>query len=50
MFGGTSDTVGAMGLGQRAERGLANGEKLHPGAVESAWYQVERLHSNAAAV
>ena len=113
VFGGTSDTVGAMGLGQRAERGLANGEKLHPGqfrqhydgkalsvdwqrvpyslggweswsdearrehfpvllepqgrvyfagaylsyltgwqagAVESAWYQVERLHSSAAAV
>ena len=113
VFGNTAETVGATSPGQRAERGLANGEKLHPGqfrrhydgnafsvdwkrvpyslggweswtddarrdhfpvllepqgrvyfagaylsyltgwqagAVESAWYQVERLHGNAAAV
>ena len=113
VFGDTADSVGGMGPGQRTERGLANGEKLHPGqfrrhydgrslpvdwkrvpyslggweswsddarrehfpvllepqgrvyfagaylsyltgwqtgAVESAWYQLERLHANAAAV
>ena len=113
MFGDTAESVGAMDHAQRTERGLANGEKLHPGqfrqhydgkalsvdwrrvpyslggweswseearrehfpvllepqgrvyfagsylsyltswqagAVESAWYQVERLHANAAAV
>ena len=112
-FGDTADSVGAMDHGQRTERGLANGEKLHPGqfrryydgkalsvdwkrvpyslggweswsdearrehfpvllepqgrvyfagaylsyltgwqagAVESAWYQVERLHANAVTV
>ncbi len=113
VFGDTAVSVGAMDHGQRTERGLANGEKLHPGqfrshfdgkalsvdwkrvphslggweswsdearrehfpvllepqgrvyfagaylsyltgwqagAVESAWYQVERLHSNAVTV
>ena len=113
VFGGTAESVGSMDHGQRTERGLANGEKLHPGqfrshydgksisvdwqrvpyslggweswsddarrehfpvllepqgrvyfagaylsyltgwqagAVESAWYQVERLHANAVTV
>ena len=31
VFGGTADSVGGMAPGQRTERGLANGEKLHPG-------------------
>ena len=112
-FGPVAERVGGMSLEQRAESGLVNGEKLHPGqfrraydgkafsvdwervphslggweswseearrehfptllepqgrvyfagaylsyltgwqagAVESAWYQVERLHANAATV
>lgn len=110
-FGGIAERVGRLSLQQRAESGLANGEKVHPGqfrnhydgeafsvdwqrvpysrggweswsaetrqehfpvllepqgrvyfagaylshltgwqagAIESAWYQVEQLHSNAA--
>ena len=31
VFGDTADSVGGMDHGQRMERGLANGEKLHPG-------------------